>query len=147
NGDLAITGARRVKVSGLQGGINLAATNGTVELREVTGPVRVEAPFSKIKAEGLAAAAEIKTRHGSVEVTRAAGLSIDALNSPVRAENVTGDLTVQSSREPVRLRVVQGEVIVTGAGIPVTAEEVRGAVRVDTSNAPVSIKNFYGGVG
>jgi DUF4097 and DUF4098 domain-containing protein YvlB len=145
-GDLSITGAKRVVASQVQGGVDLSANNGSVELHDVTGRVRVDAPFSRIRADGLSQAAEIRTRHGAVEIARAASLTIDAPNSQVRAENISGDLTVNSSREPVRVRLVQGEVRVTATGSPVTAEEVRGPVHVGTSNSAVSIMNFYGAV-
>jgi DUF4097 and DUF4098 domain-containing protein YvlB len=146
-GDLYITGAKRVIASQISGGIDLTASNGSVELHDVTGQVRIDAPFTRIKAEGLGQVAEIKTRHGAIDVARAASLSIEAPNSQVRAENISGDLIVNSSHEPIRLRLVQGEVRVTAAGSPVTAEELRGPVHVETSNSAVSITNFYGAVG
>jgi len=146
-GDVTIKGAKNVNVSHLKGGLDLASSNGSVDLHDIAGAVRVEAPFSRIRAEGLAQVAEIKTRHGGVEVIRAAGLSVEAPNSPVRAESLSGDLSVKSSREPIRFRSIQGEVRVVASGSSVTAEDIRGPIHVETSNSPVNIKNFYGAVG
>jgi len=142
-GDVSINGAKRARLSNVTGAVELAASNSTVELRDISGPARVDAPFCRISAQGLGSDAEFRTEHGSVRIARAAGVSIIAPNSDVRAENINGDLHITASHQGMVLRSIAGELVVRGEQASVSADEVRGAIDVETSHGEVSLKNFY----
>src|SRR6185503_3062971 len=97
NGDVIISGAKRTRVSKISGSLNLGANNGSVDVRDISGPARVDAPFSKIVAQGLNSESELRTEHASIDVSRAASLTINAPHSDVQARNINGDLQISSS--------------------------------------------------
>lgn len=142
-GNVVISGAKHARVSNVMGGLDLAASNGTVELRDVSGPVRVNAPFCRIVAQGLSRTAELKTEHASVDLTRAADAVIEAPHSDVRAKNINGDLRVSSSNSNMQLTGISGELEVKAEQTSVNAEDVRGGIDIQTSHGEVVVKDFY----
>lgn len=142
NGDVTINGAKRAWINHVAGALDLSASNGVVELREITGPVHVEAPFCRIVAQGLSSNAELKTEHGKLDVSNSADLVIDAPHSEVRAKNINGDLQITSSHENIQVSSISGELTVESEQASVVAEDVHGAVDIETSNGEVIVKNF-----
>lgn len=145
-GDVIITGAKRARVSGVTGSLDLSASNGSVELRQISGPAQVDAPFCRITAQGLASEAELKTEHGSVDADQTTDLIVTAPFSDVRARNVGGDLHVTSSNGKIQVNNITGELDVRAEQTSLSANEVRGDVVVATSHGDVVVKNFYEGV-
>lgn len=146
NGNATITGAKRAQVSGVQGALKLAGSNGSVVVRDIAEAVEINAPFCKIAAQDLQSDATIRTEHGSVKVTRAGDVRIDAPYSDVQAEEITGDLKVVSSNSDIRLRSIAGEATVAAQQSAVTIDDVRGRIEVETSHGGVTVRNFYSGL-
>lgn len=146
DGNLAVTGAKRARISDIAGAVELTAStasNGSVELRDISGPVRVNAPFCRIVAEGLDQTAELRTEHGNVEVNRAAQLVIDAPHSDVRAKNINGDVRVLSSNSTLYLSSIAGLLEIQAQQSSVNADEVRGSISIETTHGAVVLKNFF----
>jgi DUF4097 and DUF4098 domain-containing protein YvlB len=149
DGNLTVTGAKRARISDIAGAVELTAStasNGSVELRDISGPVRVNAPFCRIVAEGLGETAELSTEHGKVEVNRAANLVIDAPHSDVRAKNIAGDLRVLSSNSDLQLSSIAGLLQVQAQQCSVNADDVSGNIAIETTHGAVVLKNFSEGV-
>ena len=142
DGDVTVSGARRATVAQVLGGVDLTANNGSVEVREVGGPVTINAPFCPVLAEGLTQSLRVRTEHASVRLARAPDAVIEAPYSDVRADNISGNLTIASSHAGVHLRTVAGFKI-NSDQTSVTAEEIRGPVEIDTSHGDISLKSFY----
>ena len=145
-GDLTVAGAKRARISNVAGAVDITAStasNGAVELRDISGHVRVNAPFCRIVAQGLDELAELNTEHASVDVTRAANLVIDAPHSEVRAKNINGDLRVLSSNGNVQLSSISGALEVQAQQTSVTAEDVKGSIAIETTHGAVVVKNFF----
>lgn len=145
-GDLTVAGAKRARISNVAGAVELTAStasNGLVELRDISGPVRVNAPFCRIVAQGLDQPAELNTEHASVDVSRAANLVIDAPHSDVRAKNINGDLRVLSSNSNLQLSSIAGELEVQAEQCSVSAEDVKGSIAIETTHGDVVVKNFF----
>ena len=143
SGNVQVAGAKGAKVSDVSGSVDVAASNGAVEVRNLAGPVRINAPFSRIKAQDLYGDAEFKTEHASVEVAEAGDVVINAPHSSVRARAITGNLSIYSSQQPIELRSIAGEVKIDAERSSVNAEELRGPVEVKTSHGEVVLKNFF----
>jgi DUF4097 and DUF4098 domain-containing protein YvlB/uncharacterized membrane protein HdeD (DUF308 family) len=146
NGDLVINGAKGARLSNINGAVELAARNDAIELREISGPAHVNAPFCSIRAQGLQAESELKTEHGKVEVTGAASLIIEAPFSDVRAQTINGDVAVRSSNSNIQLAAVTGTIEVNADKSNVSVEDARGEVVIETSHGEVAVKDFYEGV-
>ena len=148
NGDLKVNGAKSAQLSNINGRVDLTAVtnSGTIDLKEINGPLSVNAAYCSINAQGLHADSTLKTDQGKVEVARAANLYIDAPSSSVRAQNVSGNVNVSSSNRDIQLATVSGTVYVRTKNSAINIEDVGGAVDVETSHGDVSVKDFYRGV-
>ena len=112
-GNVRISGAKGAKVSDVTGSVEVAASNGAVEIFNLSGPVKVNAPFSLIKAQDLYGDADLKTEHASVDVARAADVIINAPHSSVRVKGITGNLSIYSSQQAIEIRSIAGELKIT----------------------------------
>jgi DUF4097 and DUF4098 domain-containing protein YvlB/uncharacterized membrane protein HdeD (DUF308 family) len=146
DGDLTVTGARRARISNVSGGLRLSGSNGEVDVRDISGEVYVECPFSRIVAQGIDQSAELKTEHASVDVSRASNVTISAPHSDVHARNIDGDLHILSSNSSIQIASIAGELQIAADKCSVNADDVRGSVAIKTSNGEVIVKNFYEGV-
>lgn len=145
-GDLTVTGARNARISNVAGSLTLSSSNGAVDVREISGEVRVDAPFSRIVAQGIDQSAEFKTEHSNVDVSRTGDVTINAPHSDVHARNIGGDLHILSSNSSIQLASITGDLQIDAEQCSVNAEDVRGAVVIKTSHGDVAVKNFYEGV-
>jgi DUF4097 and DUF4098 domain-containing protein YvlB len=145
-GDLVGAGARNAHFSGVSGGVDIRASNGVVEVGDVSGPVRVEGSSCRIRAEDLRDRADLRTRSGAVDVARATTLTVEAPLSEVRATDIRGDLRVNSSGRAITVGSVTGAIKIVADRSPVTADEINGRVDIETSKAAVSLRNFHGAV-
>lgn len=146
DGDVTVTGARRARISSVTGALNLSGSNGDVDVRDIAGELRVEAPFSKIVAQGIDQNAQLKTEHASVDVSRAGDVIVNAPHSDVRARNIDGDLRIASSNSSLQLSSISGDLQIDAEQCSVNADDVRGTVAIKTSHGNVAVKNFYEGV-
>jgi DUF4097 and DUF4098 domain-containing protein YvlB/uncharacterized membrane protein HdeD (DUF308 family) len=145
-GDLTIAGAKRARISNVTGAVDLTsstASNGSVELRDISGHVKVNAPFCRIIAQGLDQTAELSTEHSSVDVTRTSNLVIDAPHSDVRAKNIDGDIRILSSNGNLQISSVAGGLEVQAQQTSVNAEDVKGSIAIETTHGDVVVKNFF----
>ncbi len=146
NGNLIITGARNANVLKVSGSLDLGANNGAVDVREIAGPVHIDAPFCKITAQGLSSDSELKTEHASVDVRGTAGLTIDAPHSSIQARNINGDLRVSASNKEINIASISGMLEVEAEQASVKVEDARGPVDVQTTHGEVVVRNFSEGV-
>jgi DUF4097 and DUF4098 domain-containing protein YvlB/uncharacterized membrane protein HdeD (DUF308 family) len=146
DGDLTVSGARNARISALAGALNLGGRNGAVDLREISGEVRVDAPFSRITAQGFYQSAELKTEHASVDISRAEDVTVNAPHCDVHARNISGDLRIVSSNNSIQLLSITGNVQVDAEQCSVNADDVHGTVVIKTSHGDVAVKDFYEGV-
>jgi DUF4097 and DUF4098 domain-containing protein YvlB len=142
-GNLTAAGAKNAKISGVSGSVEVSSSHGSVDMRNVSGAVSINAPFSRVVAQELGESANIRTEHSSVQVSRAADLVVVAPYSDVRVDNIEGDLEVSSSNSEIQVRSISGAVSVSAERSSVNADDVRGSIEVDTSHGGVAIKNFY----
>src|SRR5262249_30525105 len=144
-GNLEATGFKHATVSDVDGSIRLFGKNGAVDLRQVDGAVHVEAPLSRIAAQDLGSPSEIRTEHGSVEITRSSDLTIDAPDSEVRLSEIEGDVKVSSSRKDIRASSVSGDLQVEAEQASVYADDITGESVIQTSRGEVNLRGFHQG--
>jgi DUF4097 and DUF4098 domain-containing protein YvlB len=144
-GNVSIEGARDVKTTNIGGGLDLKASNGSLELRDVRGPVSLDAMSCDIKASNLMEHAIIKSGHSTIDVVKTSSLTIEGPGSSVRAEQVSGELQVTSSDGMVHLQSIRGGVVISASRSTVAIDGLRGEARVQGSYSAVSIRDFRGG--
>jgi DUF4097 and DUF4098 domain-containing protein YvlB len=141
-GNIEMKGAKRVSLINITGEVDLAASNGTVELRQISGEARVNAPFCSIIAEGLGAPSLLKTEHARVQVRRTVDLEIKAPHSEISASEVAGNLEIESSHRRVNVADIAGELRISGKHSTIAAERLGGPADISTSHGEVIIKDF-----
>src|SRR5262249_18257132 len=140
-GSLLVEGARDTKIANIGGGLDLRATNGSVDLRDVKGPVKLDAASCRIKAANLAENSIIKSGDSTIDVIRSSSLAIDGPGSTIKAQQVNGNLQISSSAGSVRLASIQGAVSLSAQRSTVQIDGLNGDARVQASYTPVAIKN------
>jgi len=142
NGNVSISGAKDVRLTNIQGAVEVNASNHRVELQQVSGSVKIDAPKATISAQDLTDDASIKTQHGSIKVSRAADVTIDAPHSDVTATNINGDLKIASTNSDIKATNISGTLTVEGEKSNIIASEIAGDVKISTSHGDVTVKNF-----
>jgi DUF4097 and DUF4098 domain-containing protein YvlB/uncharacterized membrane protein HdeD (DUF308 family) len=145
-GDVKVTGARKVKLSNIDGSVEVEGSNGSVDLRNIGGTVNIDSSYSRVIAQDLKQSATIKTSHESVKVTNAGSVSIEAPFSDITAKDIRGDLQIESSNDDIRATSISGNLKVEAERSSVRADEIQGQVKINTSHGDVSLKNFHQGV-
>jgi uncharacterized membrane protein HdeD (DUF308 family) len=145
-GDVNVTGAKKVKLINIDGSVEVDANNGSVDLRNIGGTVDIESSYSRVNAQDLKQDATIKTTHGSIKVTNAANVSIDAPHTEITATSIRGDLKIESSNDEIRASSIFGNLTVEAEHASVKADEIQGNIKINTSHGNVSLKNFHQGV-
>ena len=146
DGNLSVAGAKRAKISNVTGSVEVAAgtaSNEGIELRNISGQVRVNAPFCRIVAQGLDQFAELKTEHAGVEVSKASDVTVVAPHSDVRAKSIDGDLRISSSNSNLQLSSISGDLEIQAEQCSVNADDIKGNVAIETTHGDVIVKNFY----
>jgi DUF4097 and DUF4098 domain-containing protein YvlB len=143
-GNVSVEGAKDARITNIGGHLDLKGANGSLDLRDVRGPVKLEASSCKIKAANLVDNSTIKSGDSTIEVIRSSSLAIDGPGSAIRAQQISGDLQIKSSDGSVRLASIQGDVTLSASHSSVTIDGLNGEARVQASFAPVALKNFHG---
>jgi DUF4097 and DUF4098 domain-containing protein YvlB len=143
-GNLSVQGARDAKIASIGGGLDLKASNGSVDLSDVRGPVRLDAPSCKIKAANLVENSVINSGDSTIDVVKASSLAIDGPGSRIRAQQVNGDLQISSSGGSVQLMAIQGAVTLSASHSSVAIDGLKGEARVRAAYAPVAVRNLRG---
>ncbi|MBI3649962.1 MAG: DUF4097 family beta strand repeat protein [Acidobacteria bacterium] len=145
-GNVTINGAKGVKLSAIEGAATVNAKNCPIEMRQMSGNVKIESSYARINLQDLQQRAIIKTAHDNIKINNAADVAIDAPHTNVTATNLRGTLQIDSSNSTIRANNVTGDLLVQATHTNVLADEVLGNVKVKTTHGDVSIKNFHQGV-
>jgi uncharacterized membrane protein HdeD (DUF308 family) len=146
NGSVTVTGAKSIKLADVKGSVTANANNGSVDLRRVSGIVKIESSYRNITLQDLQESATIKTNHGNVQINNAANVNITAPFTEINASNIKGDLQIESSNDEIRATSVSGDIIIKADRADITAEDILGDVNISNAHGEVSVKNFHQGV-
>lgn len=94
-----------------------------------------------IRAEGLAAGAELSTSGGPITVQSVTGaVKADTSGGPIEIEEVDGTVSADTSGGPIHIRRVTGDISADTSGGGIEIVEAGGKVDADTSGGPISIR-------
>jgi DUF4097 and DUF4098 domain-containing protein YvlB len=144
-GNLSVDRARDAKMTNIGGALDIKASNGSLELRDVSGPVNLDAASCNIKASNLMETTVIRSGHSTIDLAKTSSLTIEGPGSSIKAEQVSGELQVTSSDGSVRLQSVRGGVVISASRSTVAIDGLRGEAHVQGSHSPVSVRDFRGG--
>lgn len=145
-----VLGSRQVKfhVHAPKGAaLTFSTTNGTIEVRDMTGELRLETTNGRIGGRGLAGATRAQTTNGVIELDYA------AIGGTIAAETTNGkvDLALPSSaKAQLNVRVTNGSISSENLTLQTTESSRRRLsgtlngggpeVRVETTNGSVSLR-------
>ena len=120
--------------------VDTSVASGAQTVRNITGPVKVQAASGSIRVEKIDRDAEIKTASGSVSAMDVGSdVHISTASGSVSAENIKGNVRVNAMAGVIEVRnpggrveaeTASGSVDIQGAARDVTAQAVSGRVSV-----------------
>ncbi len=113
-----------VRVSGIEGKLDLSTTHNPLEVRDCTGDVSVSNRYAESRLVNLT---------GNV--------TVDA-RGRVYVETITGDLLIRNEYSPVEIRDVTGKVTVSDTDSSVSVDKVTRAVVIDAQGCQVNARNI-----
>lgn len=142
-GNLTVSGAKNARLNNVTGDVQLFAQRGSLDLNQISGAIRIEAPFSDISVQNVKEGLSIKTEHGSVKLTNGESADIEAPHSDVTVSTMHGDIKIQATHKMIKASAVEGIVFIDAEHANVVAENLQGRVTIETSHGEVSVKNFH----
>jgi hypothetical protein len=113
-----------VKVSGINGAMNLSTTHRPLEVRDCTGPFT------------------LSNRYGESRLTDLTGNVVLDGRGKAYLENIKGDVTVTNEYSPLEIMHVEGKVSVSITENSVRVEDAAGPVTIDARGARVNVSDL-----
>jgi hypothetical protein len=144
----------KVRVSGLDGPVELKGAHGDWGARDLAGPVRLKHEHGAVQAANLGANLEVAKSHGPLALTCVGGdLALKAEHSSVRIEDVRGaaDLAgghggweVQQIAGSIRFKHEHGPVRLANVGAEVEADKRHGPLEIDGMEGNLRLRSEHG---
>lgn len=112
-----------VRVSGIEGRLNLSTTHNTLEVRDCVGEISASNRYAESRLVNLTG-----------------NLTVDA-RGRVYVESVKGDVLVRNEYSPVEIHDVSGKVTISDTDSSVSIDKVAKAVVVEAQGCQVSVSN------
>jgi len=146
----------RTEITGLNGDVEAASKFGAVELRDISGKVRVETSYAALKV-GNTGPATLKNQFGAIDAAGIRGpldaetsyASLDArdIGGTVKLRNQfgrvnvekAGDADLKTSYAELRVKEIAGDARLVNQFGRVAAEAITGSVRAETSYGAMDI--------
>jgi hypothetical protein len=137
----------RVIIQDLTGNQNVANRFGDVEIRNVTGQVRVENRNGSVAVEDVTDSVTISNRYSNTTAKNVGGdVDIESRNGSVDVSTVKGNAVINNSYAPVNVESVQGTLTINGRNNSVDVQHVDGDINSDSSYQNVNIRDARAGV-
>jgi hypothetical protein len=124
-----------VRVSGMNGDIDVNTESGDIAIHQAGGRVFAEAASGKISIDGAAGVLRAKTASGDISVRGSQG-NVEARAS---SGNVSARFTSIGSAREIKLEALSGDVLLTmprGTSAAISAETAAGSIQTDFGQAP-----------
>jgi hypothetical protein len=153
-----------VSIERITGDVKLEARHGDVDVDGIGGVLELSSRHGSVSVTGVTGASRLDVQHGGLEVLRSADLEVDLAHGQLEAESVGGSLVVRGQHAPVRAFDVLGRASVettfgdvrlerVGGDLEarvqhggVTASDVSGAVKLETTHGGVTLERVAGTV-
>ena len=137
----------RVVVYDLTGNQNIVNRYGEIDVRNITGDVRVENRNGSVAVQDVIGTVGITNRYANTTVKNAGtDLQIETRNGSVDVSGVKGNAAITNSYAPISVENVQGQLTISGRNNSVDLEHIEGDIQSDSSYQNVSIKDPRGAV-
>jgi DUF4097 and DUF4098 domain-containing protein YvlB len=132
-----------VKVLSVAGELRVDHAYGVVRFEDIGGKVDIVGSHSEVNGRRAQGPVSVETSYERISVTDSGATRVRARHCPVEANDIHGNLDVETTYEPVKATNVQGNLQVTGNNVEVTASLVKGQeISVSTSYQNVDLADF-----
>lgn len=135
-----------VRVTGIEGGMNISTSHRPLEVRDCTGPFTLSNRYGDSRLVNLNGDVKLNGR-GRVYIEGIRG-NVDVTNeySSVEISNVQGGVTASITENSIRVEKVTGPVAINARGARVKVEDLKGNLTVSASHQSVDISNVASSV-
>lgn len=131
-----------VSVSGLEGKLDAATTQKTLDVRDFAGDVTASNRYGESRLSDITGSLTVDTR-GRVEVDGVKGkVDIGDEYSPISVKRVEGPLTVRNTESSITVEDSSAPVVIDAQGSQVTARGLTSTLQVKTSHRRVQVSDI-----
>jgi DUF4097 and DUF4098 domain-containing protein YvlB len=134
HGAASVADAKRAKV---------ASSYDAVRAERIAGAVEIDSRHGDVVAESVGGELNLRSRYGSVDVQNAGPVVLTAAHGDVSVKGVAS-LKAELSYSDLSVESVQGELEVHGSHAAVKAQGVKGRTQVETSYRNVELRELQG---
>jgi DUF4097 and DUF4098 domain-containing protein YvlB len=135
-----------VRVSELNGALDLSTTHRSLELRDCTGQFNISTRYAECRLTNLKGNLNVNG-HGRVYIEKIVGdVMVSNEYAPVEIISVDGKLTVSSTEGPLRIENVSKPVIIEGRGTQIQVTDLKDSLKIKASHRGLDISNVASGV-
>jgi len=132
-----------VKVLSVAGNLSADHSYGKVRFEDIGGKADIIGSHSEVNGRRVHGPVSVETSYERISLSDAGATRVRARHCPVEAQDIRGDLDVETTYEPVKAMNVQGNLQVTGNNVEVTASLIKGReISVMTSYEKVDLADF-----
>jgi hypothetical protein len=162
-GDITVEARGRVYAETVKGNLSIRNEYAPVEVRDISGVVKVSNTDSSVSVEKAAKAEEIDapgcqvttrelqstlklgTSHKRVQISDvASNVTLDTRYANVTIKDVKGNLEIASNSDRINVDKIAGHLIIKAQGSGIQADSITGPVDIATTHKDVAVNNFEG---
>ncbi len=134
-----------LRVSGVRAAVGLATSNDSIEVKDVTGAVRVNGRRGPVRIEMVEGDVEARNRYGTLSIKDVTGNLVgETSNGSIYVENVTGTTRLMNRHSRIRVLRIGGDLNIEASHTEVSAEALGATAYIETSYRPIFIKDVEG---
>ncbi len=138
---------RSVEIREVRGDVRVTNQRGAVRLNQITGRVVAKTDYDLVSADGIQGSVELGNHFGSVRLSDVSGPAVvNAVGSAVTASHLHQGLTVKNSRREVKIQDVDGPVDVETSYTRVDLRRIRGPIGLKADHSEVSAREIEQGL-
>ena len=135
-----------VRVARVAGPADIQARHGDVHATAIKGDLKLSNRHGDVTIEDVDGKSTVDMQHGEFVAARVGGLTLESAHGDVRAETVRGDLAIHAQHAQVRATDVTGRATIQTSFQGVTLAKVGGDASVHTEHGDISISDAAGAV-
>jgi hypothetical protein len=131
-----------VRVSGIEGKLDLSTSHNPIEVRDCSGDVTVANRFAESRIFNLTGNLSVDARGRVYAETIKGDVGVRTEYSPVEIRDVTGKVTVSNTDSSITVDKVAKAVVIDGQGCQVTAQNISDALKIAASHKRVNVSQI-----
>jgi DUF4097 and DUF4098 domain-containing protein YvlB len=134
-----------LRVSGIRAPVGLATSNDSIEVKDVTGDLKINGRRGPVRIDTVDGDVEARNRYGTLSIKNVTGNLVgETSNGSIYVENVTGTARLMNRHSRIRATQIDGDLTIEASHTEVSAEMLGATAYIETSYRPIFIKDIEG---